>query len=91
MDKCLSFLILICVLFVMTYNPKTGNLEQYILNPQPPRQDAQQKPCCSDTDYRADHPVQCRAAYYQGLQFGDPNYGCPVRDPAVCKGAIIGT
>jgi hypothetical protein len=90
MDKCLSLLIVIIVIFVLTYNPKTGNLEQYILNPKSPPQEPQ-KPCCSDTDYRADHPVQCRASYYQGLQFGDPNYGCPVREPAVCQGAIIGT
>ena len=72
---------LLVLLFVITYNPAPVKSETY------------QKPavgCCSNDVYRAREPTQCENAYYQGLQFGNPNYGCPPRVPKVCMGAIIG-
>ena len=70
---------LVVFLFVLTYNPKPVKSENY-----------KSSECCNNTTYRALDPTQCENTYYQGLQFGDPNYGCPAREPKECMGAIIG-
>ena len=97
--KFSSIVLLIGVIFVLTYNPKTGFLDRYIQSPpllpsvKTPTtgttEDEENSACCNSTDYRAENNVQCRAAYYQGLQFGDPDYGCPTKQPSTCQGAII--
>jgi len=103
--KFSSIVLLIGVIFVLTYNPKTGFLDRYIQSPPPSSvktpssivtagavgttDEEKKSTCCNSTDYRAENNVQCRAAYYQGLQFGDPDYGCPTKQPSTCQGAII--
>ena len=88
--KFSSIALLVGVLFILTYNPKTGSLDRYLSTPAPSQEpQAPSGTCCNSTDYRAENNKQCRSAYYQGLQFGDPDYGCPVKDPQTCLGAII--
>jgi len=73
---------LLVLLFVITYNPSQPATETY--------KKSTSGGCCANTIYRARDPTQCENAYYQGLQFGYTDYGCPPRVPKVCMGAIIG-
>ena len=88
MDKLLCIAIVVVIIFVLTYNPKSRTLEKYIKKKEK-YEPKKKKPCCSVTDYRAEHPVQCEPPYYLGLQLGNPNYGCPQCHPQVWEGAII--
>ena len=74
----LSILVLIAVLFVLTYDPRSRTLEKVI------------EPCCNNNEYRANNMNQCESGYYQGVQFGDTNYGCPPKTPKEYMGAVIG-
>ena len=77
----------LAVIFVLTYDTKTGRLEKFMgLKPQ---QEAA-KTCCNNNDYMANNFVQCENAHYEGVQFANTNYGCPERHPQVMGGAIIG-
>jgi hypothetical protein len=78
--KMLLLFALLAFVFCITYDPKSGTLEKFI----------EPNSCCSNVEYRARNPVQCEPPYYQGVQFADPNYGCPRRSPQVMNGAIIG-
>jgi hypothetical protein len=95
MNSAISILVVVCIIFVLTYNPQTGTLEQYFVGsssggpPAPVVPMGADASCCNSEDYRAENYVQCRANYYQGLQFGNPDYGCPIRQPSTCNGAII--
>lgn len=86
MNQFLQLLVLLAFIFCLTYDPKSRTLENFIEGPK-----SQPAPggCCSRTQYRADNPVQCEPPYYQGLQFANPEYGCPRRFPHVSMGAII--
>ena len=72
---------ILVLLFVLTYNPAPVKSETY---------QKSVRGCCSNNEYRARDPTQCEHAYYQGLQFGNPDYGCPSKVPKVSMGAIIG-
>jgi hypothetical protein len=87
MDRCLLAVIVVSVIFIITYDPQKGNLNNFI--PQKEKFTEEKVPCCNKLDYRSTHPWQCEPAYYQGLQFADPNYGCPPVQPVVYKGAIM--
>ena len=73
------------VLFVLTYDPKSRTLENVI------ESNADSKPCCERNNYMANNQTQCESVHYQGVQFGNENYGCPTRHPRQAMGAIIGT
>ena len=93
MDRWLFLIVIVSFLFMITYDPKSKNLEKFI--PKKESMEAaeteadQKKPCCSVTKYRANNPYQCEPGYYQGLQFADPDYGCPSVSPVVFEGAIM--
>lgn len=79
----LRFFVILAIIFVLTYDPKSRTLDKFINSPE-------KKPsCCSTTEYRADNPVQCEPLYYQGLQFANTDLGCPTRRPSVNMGAIV--
>jgi hypothetical protein len=88
---------LLCVVFVLMYNPKK---EKYTGPTQPPKTPIQtkevvspqdeEKQCCSNLDYMANNYRQCRNVHYEGIQFADPKYGCPEKVPETYLGAIIG-
>lgn len=78
----ITALVIIAILFVLTYDPKSRTLENVLEGP---------KPCCEDTTYMANNPTQCENVHYQGVQFGNEKYGCPTRRPMESMGAIIGT
>ena len=80
--KFLPFLFLAAFIFCLTYNPKNrqatvgaGGIGE---------------PCCSNNQYMAGNPTQCRNAHYRGVQFANSDYGCPQRHPLAHQGAIIG-
>jgi len=67
---------LLAIVFVLSYKPK----ENFTKNPQ----------CCNNTPYMAQNATQCENAHFQGVQFGNQQYGCPARHPQANLGAIIG-
>ena len=77
MNKLIQLITLMAFIFVLTYDPKSRKLENVI------------EGCCSNTEHRARNPAQCEASYYQGVQFGDPNYGCPPTHPPTHLGALV--
>jgi hypothetical protein len=81
----ITALVIMAILFVLTYDPKSRTLESIIDS------DTQSKPCCEKNDYMANNPTQCESVHYQGVQFGNEKYGCPSRHPRQSMGAIIGT
>ncbi len=80
MKKILPWVFLAAFIFCLTYSPK----------PAAGQQAGAKEACCSDPAYMGGNPVQCRNAHYQGVQFGNPDYGCPKRSPQAYQGAIIG-
>lgn len=81
----IRFFVILAILFVLTYDPKSGTLDRFINEPS--TKNGPQ--CCSKTEYRANHPVQCEPPYFQGVQFGNTELGCPTRMPNVNMGAIV--
>jgi hypothetical protein len=82
-------LVILVVLFVLTYDPKSRTLENVIEGSNANSVDS--KPCCERNNYMANNQTQCESVHYQGVQFGNENYGCPTRHPRHAMGAIIGT
>lgn len=80
-----TFLVIIAVVFVLTYDPKSRTLESVI---EGSANGIDSKPCC---ERLANNQTQCESVHYQGVQFGNENYGCPSRHPRQAMGAIIGT
>tara|TARA_R110002072_G_scaffold41761_10_gene116812 strand:- start:1094 stop:1345 length:252 start_codon:yes stop_codon:yes gene_type:complete len=79
----ITALVILAILFVLTYDPKSRTLEN-VLEPT-----SQEKKCCTDNTYMANHNTQCENVHYQGVQFGIEEYGCPTRHPKQSMGAII--
>jgi len=88
MDKWLFLIVLSCFLFCLTYDPKTRGLEKYMINPSVAMPSPQQS-CCNNLNYRAENMRQCSPPYYQALQLGDKDLGCPSKHPKADLGAII--
>jgi hypothetical protein len=62
--------IILAVLFVITYDPKSRTLEKYIMGPlSPVSQASGSGPAPSD--------VQCKHPHFQARNFGEPVYDCP--------------
>lgn len=89
MDTWIFMIVIVSFLFIITYDPKKGSLEKYIIPQKEQMNGSKKAPCCNKVKYRANHPGQCESAYYQGLQFADQDYGCPKVQPIVYKGAIM--
>jgi hypothetical protein len=68
--------IIVAVVFILTYNPESGNLNQVL--------------CCNDDEYRAKNPDQCKQSHFRGVQFADSKYECPKNPGVSVGGAIIG-
>jgi hypothetical protein len=88
MDKWLFLIVILCFLFVLTYDPKSGNLDKYIRK----KENFTEQPvktCCNNVNYMANNITQCRPAHFQAVQFGDLNYGCPEKLPKTYLGAIL--
>lgn len=84
MDKWLVLVVLVCFLFVITYEPsgkKKGGKESY----QPVQKI---ETCCDDVEYMAENKDQCQAAHFRGVQFIEKN-GCPRKVPCTSMGAVI--
>lgn len=80
MDNTLCMLMLIALIFVLTYDPRSRTLEKFIEGPN----------CCASNEYRADHHTQCENEHFESIQFGTTP-GCPRRVPQVWEGAIMHT
>ena len=83
----ITALIILAILFVLTYDPKSRTLENVLEG----SNGTDSKPCCERNAYMANHQTQCESVHYQGVQFGNEKYGCPSRHPRQTMGAIIGT
>jgi hypothetical protein len=84
MNKLVLFAILAVVLFVLTYDPKSGTLEKY-LKPYSPDDNKKQ---CQDEAFRAKNPGQCKDVNYDAIQFASTAFMNPM--PTNSKmGAII--
>ena len=83
MDKLIWIAICILVLFVLTYDPKSGTLEKVL--PPPTRQQQRDSPLSGGVnDYR-----EFESARYQGLQFAEVD---PIRvptGPKVMNGVLM--
>jgi uncharacterized protein YxeA len=87
MDKLVYILIAVVVLFILTYNPKSGTLNKFLHEKEAPKK----KQCCDDEQCRAQNPSQCKYMRYGALQFDQPPPGFEnTRGPATSMGAIIG-
>ena len=87
----ITALVILAILFVLTYDPKSRVLENVLEGPGSNARGVDSKPCCEKNDYMANHQTQCENVHYQGVQFGNEKYGCPTRHPRQSMGAIIGT
>ena len=85
----ITLLVILAVLFVLTYDPNSRTLENVIESSSDRTADS--KPCCEINNYMANNQTQCESVHYQGVQFGNEKYGCPSRHPRKAMGAIIGT
>ena len=54
--------ILIVVIFVLTYDPKSGTLDRYITGPTKNSE-------CADDVYRGNNPAACKDSEYNAIQF----------------------
>jgi len=77
MNKVIQLIALLAFVFVLTYDPKSRKLESVI------------EGCCNSPGHMARNPEQCEPAHYQGVQFGNPNYGCPPKYPPTHLGALV--
>ena len=58
MDKLVMIVILVVLVFILTYDPKSGTLDKYLKTTD-----------CSNDEYRAANPGQCKVAEYDAVQF----------------------
>lgn len=86
MDKLIMLVILAVVIFMLTYDPKTGNLEKY-LKPFNKMNDNQGQGC-SDNDFRSKNPGQCKDPAYEDIQFATTDFMKPTATNSRA-GAII--
>ena len=90
MDKWLFLIVILCFLCCLTYDPKSKTLQSFI-SPYANKNKRENytEPCCDNVKYMANNIWQCRPGHFQGIQFGDLNYGCPPKNPKTWLGAII--
>lgn len=84
MDKFMFVVIIAVVIFLLTYDPKSGTIERYLHAYDPDKKKSQ----CQDEEFRGKHPDQCKEANYNGIQFASSTFMNPM--PTNSKmGAII--
>ncbi len=88
MDKLMWALIIVAIIFVLSYDPKSGTLEKFVELSKPPPPSQEKKLCCGANDYRSVNPNQCESAYYQNLQFAGDTVACPINPINSWKGAL---
>ena len=84
MDKWVVLVVIVCFLFVITYEPsgkKDGGKETYQPTPKT-------EMCCDDVEYMAGNKDQCQSAHFRSVQFIENN-GCPQKVPCTSMGAVI--
>ncbi len=84
MNKFILIAIIAVVLFVLTYDPKSGTLERYL---QPYESDGSKKQC-QDEEFRAKYPDQCKDVNYDAIQFARSAFMNPMATNSK-MGAII--
>lgn len=82
MDKLIIIVILIVVVFILTYDPKSGTLNRYL--------DNSTSSSCADDIYRGNNPEQCKDSEYDAVQFAKSSttFMKPIPTNSY-KGAII--
>ena len=81
MNKLIYVAIAITIVFMLTYDPKSGTLDKYLAKPE-------QKDRCQDDVYRGNNPAQCQASHYDAVQFAKATYNAPSQN-GTSMGAII--
>jgi hypothetical protein len=94
MVKLLHIAIIVIVIFVLTYDPKSGTLDNIINDPAPKsanNNNKDQANCCEDPSCAAKNPEQCKDIRYGSLQFVDnvPS-GFTTTNSSSWGGAILG-
>ena len=84
MNTFLWVIIVVVIIFMLTYNPEKGVLNNVLAS-----ELGIKKPCCADDTYRAKNPGRCEDPHYNGIQFANPNYACPTDSDRAVLGAII--
>ena len=84
MNKLVVLAIIVVVIFVLTYDPKSGTLERYLKTYDPEKN----KEKCQDEMFRAQNPGQCKDVNYDGIQFAKSAFMNPIPSNAR-MGAII--
>jgi len=86
-DKWVLVVVVVVFIFLLTYNPSSGTLNKVISGDKKAAKPAPS--CCSDDTFRAQNPEKCKDPHYNGLQFGEPDYACPMGPDRTALGAII--
>jgi len=87
MNKIIWIAIFVIILFVLTYDPKSGTLEKYILiDPQQKQKQIKENDKLSGgvNDYRS-----CENTRYQDIQFAELNPTCSMQNQTVVGGVIV--
>jgi hypothetical protein len=84
MDKFLFVIIIAVVIFLLTYDPKSGTIEKYLHVYDPDKK----KKLCQDEEFRGKNPEQCKYANYDAIQFAKSSFMNPVATNSR-MGAII--
>ena len=74
MNNLILFAIIAVVIFVLTYDPKSGTLERYLQTYDPDKVKNQ----CQSEEFRAKYPDQCKDANYDGIQFAKSAFMNPM-------------
>jgi hypothetical protein len=84
MDKFMFVVVIAVVIFLLTYDPKSGTIERYLHVYDPDKKKKQ----CQDEEFRGKYPEQCKEANYNAIQFASSTFMNPM--PTNSKmGAII--
>ena len=93
MDKLMWVLVICSVIFILSYDPKSGMVEKFKnMSQRSTADDDKDKPrCCGSANNRAHNQDQCESSYFQSLQFATPDdvVACPVKPTNEWKGAIF--
>jgi len=89
MVKLIHLALIAVVIFVLTYDPKSGTLTNFINNTQTDKKPVITK-CCDDPKCVAKHPNQCKNVNYESIQFaGDVPSGFAYSNGKSWDGAIL--
>jgi hypothetical protein len=85
MNQLILFAIIAVLIFVLTYDPKSGNLEKYMS-----KYSADPATGCADPKTRSSGTKSCDDSNYDAIQFAKPNSAFELPEPSNSKlGAII--